>query len=79
MQTTVTLWMYLYESSDRAGDPVAEPSLQEVSGQYAGEDGGQCVCTREMNCKHCEMPLKETRGDVSLCHIFIIKQFSGAF
>lgn len=79
MQTTVTPRMYLYESPDGAGDPIAEPSLQEVSGQDAGEDGGQRVCTWEMNCKHCEMPLKETRGDVSLCHVFIIEQFSEAF
>lgn len=61
------LLLYLHQSRDRAGDPVAEAALQEVSGQDAGEDGGQSIGAGEVNCKHCKMPLKETRGDTLLC------------
>lgn len=50
--------MYLYEISNGARNAVAVTSLQEVSGQDAGEDSGQCISTREMYCKHRKMPLE---------------------
>lgn len=59
LNTKRRLWlrMHLDERSDRAWDAVAESTLQEVSWQDAGEDGGQSICAREMYWKHGEMSL----------------------